>query len=233
MKILVVDDERDIIDLISANLRREGYQVVSAETGEDALELVKMERPDLVVLDLMLPGIEGLEVCRQIRGAPDFSSIPILILSAKCAEVDRVLGLEMGADDYITKPFSVRELVSRVRVWLRRTGGGNQKRKGHEQIFNYRDISINFDRYEVSVNGRKVDLSPTEMKLLFFLTKNPGRVYTRDQLLSQVWEESFVTPRSVDVHVSRLRKLIEKNPQKPSYIVTVTGVGYKFDDSER
>ena len=231
MKILVVDDEKDIVELISFHLQREGYGVIPAYTGEDALELLKTEMPDLVVLDLMLPGIQGLEVCRHIRSAPAYSDMPVIILSAKGAEADRVLGLEMGADDYITKPFSMLELASRVRVALRRAMA-TQKKVGHGPTFSHKGLFINFDKYEVMVTGKKIDLSPLQMKLLFLLTKNPGRVYTRDQLLSQVWgDEVFVTPRNVDVHISRLRKLIEKDPDKPTCIVTVTSVGYKYDDS--
>jgi DNA-binding response OmpR family regulator len=234
MKILVVDDESDIVDLISSNLQREGYRVIPAYTGEDALELVKTTRPDLVVLDLMLPGMQGLEVCRLIRADSEYSEMPILILSAKGSEVDRILGLEMGADDYITKPFSVRELISRIRVALRRLKGGEQKHAGNGSTFASRGLFIDFERYEVLVKGKKIDLSPLQMKLLFLFTKNPGRVFTRDQLLNQVWgDEVFVTPRNVDVHVSRLRKLIEEDPDKPTSIVTVTSVGYKFNDSDR
>jgi len=233
MKILVVDDESDIVDLISSHLQREGYRVIPAHTGEDALELIKTGRPDLLVLDLMLPGMQGLEVCRLIRANSEYSNMPILILSAKGNEVDRILGLEMGADDYITKPFSVRELISRIRVALRRVKGGEQKGAGNGSTFASKGLFIDFERYEVAVKGKKIQLSPLQMKLLFLFTKNPGRVFTRDQLLSQVWgDEVFVTPRNVDVHVSRLRRLIEDDPEKPTSIVTVTSVGYKYDDSE-
>ena len=179
----------------------------------------------------MLPGVQGLEVCRKIRGTPEHSETPILILSARSTEVDRILGLEMGADDYITKPFSVRELISRIRVALRKTKG-HQKKIAHEGTFSHKELFIDFDKYEVTIKGRKVELSPIQMKLLFFFAKNHGRVYTRDQLLDQVWGgEVFVTPRNVDVHISRLRRLIEEDPQKPIYIVTVTSVGYKLNDS--
>jgi two-component system, OmpR family, alkaline phosphatase synthesis response regulator PhoP len=232
-KILVVDDEEDIVELITSSLEREGYAVIPARTGEEALELVKTKRPDLIVLDLMLPGVQGLEVCREIRGTPEHSGIPILILSAKGTEVDRILGLEMGADDYITKPFSVRELISRIRVALRKTTKGHQKKVGHERTFSHKQLFIDFDKYEITIKDRKIELSPIQMKLLFFFAKNPGRVYSRDQLLDQVWGgEVFVTPRNVDVHISRLRRLIEEDPLKPTYIVTVTSVGYKFDDSQ-
>jgi DNA-binding response OmpR family regulator len=230
MTILLVDDEPDIVDLISINLSREGYHVVPAYTGEEGLDLVRTKRPDLMILDLMLPGIQGLEVCRHVRINPEYSNMPILILSAKDTEVDRVLGLEMGADDYVTKPFSMRELTARVRAALRRKEG-NQKENSDEAKFVHKGLSIDFDKYEVIVEGARVELSPIEMKLLSFLVKSPGRVYSRDQLLNKIWGDAFVTPRSVDVHVSHLRKLIEKDPQKPAYILTVTGVGYKFDSS--
>jgi len=234
MKILVVDDESDIVDLVSSNLQREGYRVVPAYTGEEALELVRTTRPDLMVLDLMLPGMQGLEVCRLVRANGEYSNMPILILSARDSEVDRILGLEMGADDYITKPFSVRELVSRIRVALRRVKGEPQKSAVDGATFSSKGLFVDFDKYEVSVKGKKIDLSPLQMKLLFLLCKNPGRVFTRDQLLNQVWgEEVFVTPRNVDVHVSRLRKLIEEDPDNPRSIVTVTSVGYKFNEPDR
>jgi two-component system alkaline phosphatase synthesis response regulator PhoP len=230
--ILVVDDEEDIVELISVNLEREGYKVLAARNGEDAMELLKAKKPDLIVLDLMLPGIQGLEVCKYIRwSGSELNGIPILILSAKANEVDRILGFEMGADDYITKPFSVRELISRIRVALRRMEGRPAQIEPG-RTFSHKELSIDFHKYEVMVRGKKIALSPIEMKLLFFLAKNHGRVYTRDQLLGQIWgEEVYVTPRTVDVHVSRLRKLIEVDVQRPDYIVTVTSVGYKFDDS--
>ncbi|HME42732.1 MAG TPA: response regulator transcription factor [Syntrophorhabdales bacterium] len=233
-KILVVDDEQDIIELISSNLQREGYTVILAMTGEEALELLKTTTPDLIVLDLMLPGIQGLEVCRQIRALPEHADIPILILSAKGSEVDRILGLEMGADDYMTKPFSVRELISRIRAALRKSAKAHPPKKtAHERTFSHKQLFIDFDKYEVTIKNKKVELSPIQTKLLFFFAKNPGRVYSRDQLLDQVWGgEVFVTPRNVDVHISRLRRLIEEDPQNPAYIVTVTSVGYKFDDSK-
>ncbi len=228
MKIMVVDDEPDIVDLITLNLAREGYRVIPAYTGEEALDLVRTRKPDLMILDLMLPGIQGMEVCRHIRGIPEHADMPILILSAKDTEVDRVLGLEMGADDYVTKPFSMRELTARVRAALRRTDGQRKKSEDDGKFF-HKGLSIDFDKYEVAVGGNKIDLSPIEMKLLFFFARNPGRVYTREQLLHKIWGDAFVTPRSVDVHISHLRRLIEEDVQKPAYILTVTGVGYKFD----
>ena len=231
MKILVVDDERDIVELISLSLQKEGFKTIPTYSGEEALEWMKSDTPDLVVLDLMLPGIQGLEVCRRIRSSPEYSDVPIIILSAKTGEMDRIIGLEIGADDYVTKPFSVRELISRIRVALRRAKA-QLKDPGRGPTFSHKGLYIDFDRYEVTVKGKKIDLSPIQMKLLFLLTRNPGRVYTRDQLLSQVWgNEVFVTPRNVDVHISRLRKFIEEDPEEPTCIVTVTSVGYKYDNS--
>ena len=233
LKVLVVDDEKDIVDLISQSLLREGYEVITAYTGEEVRELMKSKRPDLVILDLMLPDIQGLEVCKQIRANPEYSHVAVFILSAKSSEVDRVLGLEMGADDYMTKPFSMRELISRIAAAFRRARGPGAKAES-KQTFSCGGLIVDFDKYEVLANGKKVELSPMELKLLFFFCRNAGRVYTRDQLLDQVWgDDVFVTPRSVDVHISRLRKALEKNPQKAEYIVTVRGVGYKFNDSKR
>jgi phosphate regulon transcriptional regulator PhoB len=229
VKILVVDDEKDIVDLVSYNLEKEGFKVLKAYDGESALRMVQTKSPDLVILDLMLPGVQGLEVCRKIRENPRSASLPIIMLTAKGEEVDRVVGLEMGADDYVAKPFSVRELSARVRAILRRS---ETEKRTPEKAFSSGGLHIDYDSYNVTVEGRKVDLSPTEMKLLFFFSKHPGRVYTRDQILDHVWgDTAFVTPRTVDVHVRRLRVQIEKDLENPRYILTVRGVGYKFADS--
>jgi len=226
MKILVVDDEKDIVDLVSYNLEKEGFKVLKAYDGETALQMVKAKGPDLVILDLMLPGVQGLDVCRAIRGNPRSAALPIIMLTAKGEEVDRVLGLEMGADDYVAKPFSVRELSARVRAILRRM---EPRKEPEKETFSFGGLHIDYSSYEVSLNGKKVDLSPTESKLLFFLSRHPGRVYTRDQILDHVWgDTAFVTPRTVDVHVRRLRAQIEKDAENPRYILTVRGVGYKF-----
>ncbi len=229
MKILVVDDEKDIVDLVSYNLEKEGFKVLKAYDGESALRMVQTKSPDLMILDLMLPGVQGLEVCRKIRENPRSASLPIIMLTAKGEEVDRVVGLEMGADDYVAKPFSVRELSARVRAILRRM----ESRKAPEkETFSFGNLHIDYGSYEVSIDGKKVDLSPTELKLLFFFSKHPGRVYTRDQILDHVWgDTAFVTPRTVDVHVRRLRVQIEKDLENPRYVLTVRGVGYKFADS--
>ncbi len=228
-KILVVDDEKDIVDLISYNLEKEGFSVVKAYDGEVALTLVREKKPDLMILDLMLPGIQGIDVCKLIRGSEEISDLPIIMLTAKGDESDRVLGLELGADDYMTKPFSVRELVARVRTVLRRTEG--LEKKGKTEPFIYKGLTIDHTFHSVTVKGKKIDLSPTEFKLLTFLATHPGRVYTRDQLLDFVWgDEAFVEPRTVDVHIRRLRSQIEEDTANPQYIFTVRGFGYKFAD---
>ena len=230
--VLVVDDEKDIVELIGFNLEKEGFSVIRAYDGEKALEYVRTKKPDLLILDLMLPGVKGLDICKMLRGKTETASLPIIMLTAKGDEIDKVVGLEMGADDYITKPFHVREFVARVKAVLRRSElrDDGEKRK----IFNERGLYIDYQSYEVSVNGRKVDLGPTEMKLLIFLSQHPGRVYSRDQLLERVWgDESFVEPRTVDVHISRLRFAIEVDKENPEYILTVRGIGYKFADARQ
>jgi len=232
VKILVVDDEKDIVDLIAYNLEKEGFAILKAYDGEEALELVGSEKPRLVILDLMLPGIQGLEVCKLIRKNPETAPLPIIMLTAKGEEIDKILGLEMGADDYITKPFSVRELIARVRAVLRRFE--SQEETEEKEIFTFKGLHIDYNTYEVIVDDKKVDLSPTEFRLLKFFSQHPGRVYSRDQLLNHVWgDDAFVEPRTVDVHIRRLRAQIEKDTEKPEYILTVRGVGYKFTDVNR
>jgi phosphate regulon transcriptional regulator PhoB len=226
-KILVVDDEKDIVDLIAYNLTNEGFAIVKAYDGDQAQKLIQAEKPDLVLLDLMLPGLQGLEICKRVRTNPETASVPIIMLTAKTEEIDKILGLEMGADDYITKPFSVRELIARVRAIMRRTNP--PPANGISEIFSHNGLQVNYRSYEVSLDGNKLDLSPTEIKLLMFFTKNPGRVFTRDQILDHVWgNDSFVEPRTVDVHIRRLRSQLEKDSENPEFIQTVRGVGYKF-----
>ena len=228
-KILVVDDEKDIVELISYNLEQEGFAVIKAYDGQMAWEKVKTAKPDLVVLDLMIPGIHGLEVCKLIRRDAATETLPIIMLTAKSDQVDKILGLELGADDYITKPFNVRELIARIRAVLRRYEGRQQKELS--ETFAFQGLFVNFGSCTVAVDGKKVDLSSREFKLLKFFTEHPGRVYSRDQLLDYVWgDEAFVEPRTVDVHISRLRAAIEKDKEKPQYILTVRGLGYKFAD---
>lgn len=227
--ILIVEDEADIRELVSYNLTQEHFRVVEAEDGEHALEMVKLEKPTLVILDLMLPGLSGLEFCRVLRGEAKTAQLPILMLTAKAGEADRVIGLEMGADDYLAKPFSPRELVARVKAILRRTEA--QTNTSAADLFQKGPLKIDFSTYEVSVKGKSVKLTLKEFELLRFLIQNPNRVLTRDRLLDRVWgEEVFVDSRTVDVHIRRLRKALELNDQKPKWILTVRGVGYKFDE---
>jgi two-component system, OmpR family, alkaline phosphatase synthesis response regulator PhoP len=228
-KILVVDDEKDIVDLVAYNFEKEGYEVLKAYDGEGAIRVARSEKPDMIVLDLMLPGIQGLEVCKEIRRNADTAGIPVIMLTARGEELDKVIGLEVGADDYVTKPFSVKELVARVKAVLRRADA--RKMPGTAEIFEFKGLRIDFASYEVTVDGKKVSISRTEFNLLRFLSSNPGRVYSREQILDKVWgDESFVEPRTVDVHVRRLRAQIERDENNPHYIVTVRGVGYKFMD---
>ncbi|MBW2631623.1 MAG: response regulator [Deltaproteobacteria bacterium] len=230
-KILVVDDEKDLVDLISYNLEKDGFTVVKAYDGEEALRQVRARKPHLVILDLMLPGIQGMDVCKLIRNDPENASLPVIMLTAKGEEIDKILGLEVGADDYVTKPFSVRELLARVHAVLRRSTP--QKGVAKKEMFAYKDLHIDYDSHLVTVKNKEVDLSPTEFKLLKFLALSPGRVYTRDQLLYHVWgDETFVEPRTVDVHIKRLRAQIEEDMARPQYVLTVRGFGYKFADIE-
>ena len=221
-KVLVVDDEQDILDLVRYHLEREGYQVVGCRDGKSALDLVGREKPDLVVLDLLMPGVDGFEVCRRLRRE---SSIPIVMLTAKADETDTVVGLELGADDYVTKPFSPRELVARVRAVLRRgTGPADQ---GPLTIG---DLAMDFARYQVRVGGTDVVLTAKEMELLKSLVQARGRVLSRDFLLERVWgydRAAEIESRTVDVHVRRLREKLGREARR---IVTVKGVGYRFDN---
>jgi phosphate regulon transcriptional regulator PhoB len=226
--ILVVEDEKDIRELVRFHLEHEGYVVREADSGETALRQIAAERPALVVLDLMLPGTDGLEVCRRVRGAEATRALPIIMLTARAEEVDRVLGLELGADDYITKPFSPRELVARVRAVLRRSHGEDIP-PPHE-VFERGRLRVDFDTYEVFLDGQPANLSLREFELLKFFLQHPYRVYDRLQLLDLVWgQDVHVEPRTVDVHIRRLRKRIERNDASPELIVTVRGVGYKFN----
>jgi len=226
--ILVVEDEKDIRDLLRFHLEQEGYTVREADSGEAALAQVAAERPAMIVLDLMLPGTDGLEVCRRLRTAEATHAVPVIMLTARAAEVDRVLGLELGADDYMTKPFSPRELVARVKAVLRRTHG-EEVPQPHE-VFERGRLRMDFDTYEVFIDGASASLSLREFELLKFFVRNPYRVYDRLQLLDLVWgQDVHVEPRTVDVHIRRLRKRIERDDSAPELIVTVRGVGYKFN----
>jgi two-component system alkaline phosphatase synthesis response regulator PhoP len=222
--ILVVDDEEDIRELVALNLRREGFTVISSETGEQALELARSAQPDLVVLDLMLPGMDGLEVCRRIRAEPKTRQIPIVMLTAKGEEADIVAGLELGADDYMTKPFSGKVLVARVRRILRR----KTEEPPQEGIVKVHELTIDPARHEVLVKGEPVELTRTEFNILRVLATRPGRVYTRYQIVDAIHGSDYlVTDRAIDVQIVALRKKL--GPCAP-YIETVRGVGYRFVD---
>jgi phosphate regulon transcriptional regulator PhoB len=222
-KILVIDDEPDLIELVSYNLKKEGFKVFSASTGEDALEKVRKDEYDLIILDLMLPGIQGVELCRMLRSNPKTETIPIIMLTAKGEVADKIRGLETGADDYMTKPFSPKELVARVNTVLRRAG----VLAGKEKVIRIGELRIDRETYTVTRRNTPLRLSATEFKLLLYLAERKGRVFSRDQLLDAVWkDESFVEPRTVDVHIRRLRTQIEDDPSDPVHIKTRRGVGY-------
>ena len=226
--ILVIEDEADIRSLLRVNLEGEGMTVIEADEGELGLSLAARERPSLVILDLMLPGLSGLEICRSLRQAPGTATLPILMLTARSSEADKVVGLEMGADDYVTKPFSPREVVARVNAILRRARGAGQGPSS--QIYDQQGIRIDFDTYEVQIDGQSTNLSLREFELLRFFVEHPNRVHDRAQLLELVWgPDTFVEPRTVDVHIRRLRQRIEHDDRNPTRIVTVRGVGYMFD----
>ena len=228
--ILVIEDEADLVELIAYNLKKEGFAVDSASDGEQALSKIRKKKYDLLILDLMLPGLQGMELCRILRNDPKTSGLPIIMLTAKGEELDKVLGLEMGADDYMTKPFSPRELVARVKAVLRRTPG---ERPSGEGILKIGGIEIDREKYIVSIKGKPVKLSATEFKLLLYLVERKGKVFSREQLLDAVWsDEAFVEPRTVDVHVRRLRSQIEDDPANPRYIKTLRGIGYFFSEKE-
>ena len=221
-KILVVDDEPDAVELIKFNLKAAGYEVVKAADGEEALKKARGLIPDLILLDLMLPEVDGLEVCKILRRDARVSAIPIIMLTAKAAEIDRVLGLELGADDYVTKPFSPRELVLRVKRLLR----AGQATGAKEDEITLKELALDIPRHQASVKGRPVDLTATEFKLLTVLVQRRGRVQSREQLLQDVWEyDNLIDTRTVDTHMRRLR---EKLGVAAKYLDTVRGVGYRF-----
>ncbi|MDD9147898.1 MULTISPECIES: response regulator transcription factor [unclassified Sporolactobacillus] len=225
-KILVVDDEPSIVTLLSFNLKKSGYEVITAGNGSDALSIVKEQHPDLIVLDLMLPEMDGMDVCKRLR--QDFIFIPILMLTARDDELDKILGLELGADDYMTKPFSPREVVARVKAILRRTDIGKQEQN---EILTAGDIKVYPNNFEATFKDQELLLTPKEFELLVYMMQHKGRVLTREQLLNAVWNYEFAgDTRIVDVHVSHLREKIEDMTRKPLYIKTVRGLGYKLEE---
>jgi len=222
-KILVVDDEEKIRELVKNYLEKEGFEVLQAADGVEALESITKDKPNLIVLDWLLPGMSGLEICRQVRQK---SNIPIIMLTARTEEVDKLLGLELGADDYVTKPFSLRELTARIRVVLRRTEPDDENKT---ETIKVGGLEINLNRHEVWSEGKSISLTPTEFKILTLLLSNPGRVYSRLQLLDAALGFAYEGyERSIDTHVSNLRKKIEPDPVNPRYILTVYGTGYRF-----
>jgi two-component system, OmpR family, response regulator len=228
-RILLVDDEQSVQTLLTYPLVREGYDVVSAHDGREALDRFAEQRFDLVVLDIMLPTLDGIEVCRRMRSR---SRVPIIMLTAKDDEIDKVLGLEIGADDYITKPFSVREFRSRVRAALRRAEMVGDRPGGEEPIV-VGELRIDFDRRAVAMRGDGLRLTYVEFELLTALARSPGRVHTREMLLEQVWGDSaYRDSRTIDVHIRHLREKLERDPRSPEYLLTVRGVGYRFRDKE-
>jgi two-component system alkaline phosphatase synthesis response regulator PhoP len=221
-KILLVEDNIDLATGLELNLKKEGYKVVKASTGEDGLRLAIQDNPDLIILDIMLPGISGLDVCRELRQKS--ISTPIIMLTAKSEELDRVVGLEIGADDYVTKPFGVRELLARIRVCLRRQPSQLQMPK-----YRFGNVEIDFEKYRVTVGKNTVTMTQKEFELMKFFIQNREIVLSRDRLLDEVWGyESYPTTRTVDTHILKLRKKIEEDPANPRYILSIYGGGYKF-----
>ena len=229
-RILLVDDEQSVQKLLAYPLRKEGYEVVAALDGAEALERIRNGSFDLVVLDLMLPKVDGFDVCRQIRAR---STVPIIMLTAKTEEIDKVLGLELGADDYITKPFSVREFRSRVKAVLRRAELSRGDDPGQEPLEDD-ELVIDFDKRAVSVRDEPVRLTYVEFEILAALARSPGRVFSRTQLLDRIWGDSaYRDPRTVDVHIRHLREKLERDPKTPELLLTVRGVGYRYRDRDR
>lgn len=224
-RVLVVDDDPGIVDVVSYALRTDGFEVDSVQSGEEALRAADEADYDLIVLDLMLPGLSGTEVCRRLR--ENEHTVPIVMLTAKDAELDRVLGLELGADDYVVKPFSLRELVSRVRAIFRRQELERQSREG--PVRSVGEVEIDLARHEVRVEGRAVRLTPSEFKVLALLAAKPDRVFSRREILQNLWSSTYVgDEHACDVHLSNLRRKIEQDPERPRYLVTVRGAGYKL-----
>ena len=226
-KVLIVDDDKNICDLLRLYLEKEGYSVILSHDGEEAVVKFNALKPDIVLLDVMLPGLDGWQVCREIRKK---SNIPILLITAKSDTFDKVLGLELGADDYIVKPFDSKEVIARIKAVVRRTGQSPAEMEVRE--VRYDKLSVNMTRYELKVDGKVVDAPPKELELLFYLASNPNRVYTRDQLLDEVWGfEYYGDSRTIDVHIKRLREKLEGVSDKWE-LKTVWGVGYKFETDE-
>jgi phosphate regulon transcriptional regulator PhoB len=226
-RIAIVEDEAELASLIDYNLARQGYQVQILGGGSGTMKSLEQWKPDLILLDVMLPETDGFELCRLIRQSPVLGRVPVLFLTARSDEVDRVLGLEIGGDDYMTKPFSPRELIARVKAHLRR-----EEMDADQPPLSIGPFRLDRTARRVFLRDRELDLTSTEFKLMEFFLQHPGRAYSRDQLLEEVWgQQRFVTPRTVDVHVRRLREQIEEQPDEPRYLTTVRGFGYRFEDA--
>ena len=230
-RILLADDEHAIQTLLSYPLRKDGYEVVQARDGQEALARFEETGFDLVVLDVMMPKLDGLEVCRRLRAQ---STVPIIMLTAKQEEIDKVVGLELGADDYITKPFSMREFRSRVKATLRRAGMTRQQEEAADDApLEVADLRVDFAKRTVRVRGAEVQTTFVEFEILAALASNPGRVYTREMLLTRIWgDSSYRDPRTIDVHIRHLREKVERDAKQPEYLFTVRGVGYRFRDTD-
>ncbi|HEX5483513.1 MAG TPA: response regulator transcription factor [Terriglobia bacterium] len=223
--IVVIEDERDIVNLLSYTLRKEGFEVRSSGCAREGIELLRRGPADLAIIDIMLPDLSGLELCKKVRADQNLKSLPVIFLTAKGEEFDRILGLELGADDYVVKPFSPRELAARIKAVLRR----QERAEEGPPVIEAHDLRLDSRTQEVMVRGQTVDLSSLEFKLLHFLASHPRRIFARENLLDEVWgRDRFVTPRTVDVHIRRLREKIEAQPDRPRYLQTVRGSGYRF-----
>ncbi len=226
-KVMIVDDDKNICDLLRLYLEKDGYNIILSHDGEEALVKFNALKPDIVLLDVMLPGIDGWQICREIRKK---SNVPIIMITAKSETFDKVLGLELGADDYIVKPFDTKEVIARIKAVARRTG--KMPSKADNKELNYDKLSVNLTRYVLKVDGKVLDTPPKELELLYFLASNPNRVFTRDQLLDEVWGfEYYGDSRTIDVHIKRLREKLEGVSDKWT-LKTVWGVGYKFESEE-
>jgi DNA-binding response OmpR family regulator len=221
--IALIEDDPDLHELLRYNLEREGFRLVGSETGHEALSFLLKSRPDLLVLDIMLPGTDGLEICKSIRSHPDLNELPIIFLTARAAETDRVIGLELGANDYLVKPFFVRELIARIKLQVRQKGG-------EHAVLAHGELELDRQRFEVRLAGSKIGLTATEFRLLEFLMGRPSRVFTREELLNHVWgHDRNVAERAVDVCVLRLRQKLGEDPSSPRWVHSVRGFGYTFD----
>lgn len=227
-EILIVEDDRNLLDTLKYNLRKEGYEVVTAADGAEAIEVARREKPDLIILDIMLPKMSGLDVCRILRKE---MTVPIIMLTAKVEETDKIVGLEIGADDYMTKPFSLRELLARVRAMLRRSKLVETQPSPEKTLFKVGNVEIDIARHLVSRGETILELTPKEFDLLVFLVRNRGLVFNREQLLEKVWGYDFAgDTRTVDVHIRWLRQKIEADPNNPEHLITVRGTGYKLEE---